>query len=122
MTATLSEIGGKLEVRINAAAEGGMDVSELTAALQSLSAHIDSANAHAQAAVDGTAHLKPDEGDTTVAEANRAALKTAREELRLAHEDIKADREDIRTIIDGLKGGDARTDASADTSTEALVQ
>ncbi|OGD70338.1 hypothetical protein A3D09_01320 [Candidatus Collierbacteria bacterium RIFCSPHIGHO2_02_FULL_49_10] len=103
MTATMSEIGAKLQTRIDAAAAAGADTAALTEVLRSLAGHINSANAHAQVAVEGTANLEPDNGDMAVAEANRAALQTAREELYLAHEEIKAGREDIRTIIDGLK-------------------
>lgn len=122
MTATLSEIGTKLDTRIDAASATGVDVSELTTALQSLSTHIDSANTHAQNAVTGTADLKADEGDTAVAESNRAALQTAREELRLAHEDIKAAREAVATILSGLKGLNGDTEAGATSTTEPVVE
>ncbi|MDP4020983.1 MAG: hypothetical protein Q8P58_03015 [Candidatus Adlerbacteria bacterium] len=116
MTATMSEIGAKLKARIDAAAGDGEDVSALSAALASLAAHIDSANAHAQAAVNGTATLESDNGDQPLAETNRAAFQAAREELRLAHEEVKAGRENIRTIIDGLKAFSTTTETSVDTS------
>jgi len=103
MTAIMGEMGGKLKNRIDAAGGSGQDVSTLTAALAELSANIDSANAHAKVAVEGTANLKPDEGDETVLQANQAALKVAREELRLAHQDIQEGRQAIQTIIQGLK-------------------
>ena len=103
MTAMMGEIGVKLGDRIDTAASEGEDVVQLEVWLENLSLNIDAANAHAQAAVDGTANLKPDDGDNAVAEANRLALQQAREELRLAHEEVQAGRETIRNIIDGLK-------------------
>ncbi|MDZ4225931.1 MAG: hypothetical protein U1C66_00370, partial [Patescibacteria group bacterium] len=103
ITAMMGEVGLKLRARIGAAGEAGHDITALQTALASLSAHIDSANFHARAAVEGTATLTPDEGDTAVLQANQAALKAAREELRLAHQDVVEGRADIRIIIDGLK-------------------
>ncbi len=115
MTATMSEIGAKLNTRIEAAAAAGSDTAALTEELRSLAENIDSANTHAQAAVDGTATLKPDEGDKAIMEANTAALKAAREELRLAHQDVQEGRKNIQTIIDGLKKLDLNTNATSTT-------
>lgn len=122
MSATLSEVGAKLKVRIDQAATAGADVSAQTAALNELAARITSANARAQAAVNGTAQLVPDEGDKAQMEANRAALQKAREDLRAAHEDIKAGRDAVRAIMNGLKTTNATSTDSAGTSAEPHVQ
>lgn len=121
MTATLSELGGKLKVRIEAAATAGTDVSALNSALAELAAKITSANTHAQAAVNGTATLAPDNGDKTKMEANKTALQTARAELKAAHEDVRAARALVKQIIDGLK--DIRsTDVSEPEGTDTEAQ
>jgi hypothetical protein len=113
MSATLSEVGGKLKARIDAASSQGKDVTALNTMLNDLAAKITSANAHAKAAVDGTATLTPDEGDKTKQEANKAALQKAREELKAGHDDIKAGREIIRKIMDGLKTSTSTVSISA---------
>jgi septation ring formation regulator EzrA len=116
ITAMMSEMGAKLQARVQAAAAAGADVTVLQATLTDLAAKITSANAHAQAAVNGTATLTPDEGDKTKMEANLAALKAARTELQAAHQDIVAGRKDIKTIIDGLKKIQGSAGASASTT------
>lgn len=113
MSATLSEVGGKLKLRIDAAAADGKDVSALTTMLSDLASKITSANAHAKAAVDGTATLTPDEGDKTKQEANKTALQKARTELKAGHDDIKAGRELIRQMMNGLKTGTSTVSSSA---------
>ena len=121
MTAMLSELGGKLKARIDAAAAAGVDVTTLNTALAELAAKINSANAHAQTAVNGTATLAPDEGDKAKMEANKTALQAARTELKAAHEDIKAARALIKQIIDGLKDIQS-TDVSAPAEADAEAQ
>jgi hypothetical protein len=121
MTATLSELGGKLKVRIDAAAAAGVEVSALNTALAELAAKITSANTHAQAAVNGTATLAPDEGDKTKMEANKVALQVARTELKAAHEDVKVARQLIKQIIDGLKDI-RRADVPAGAEADAEAQ
>lgn len=120
MTATLSEIGTKLKARIDAAAAASTDVTVLQTALADLALKITSANTHAQAAVNGTATLAPDEGDKTKMEANKTALQKARDELKAAHEDIKASRALVKQIIEGLKGN-ASSNVPASTSVEGQV-
>lgn len=113
MSATLSEVGGKLKTRIDEAASQGKDVTTLNTQLNELAAKITSANTHARAAVEGTAELTPDEGDKTKQEANRAALQKARDELKAGHEDIKAGREIIRKIVSELKPAAGTTTSAA---------
>lgn len=114
MSATLTELGSKLKVRIDAKATAGGDVSALTSALNELGAKILSANTHAQAAVNGTATLMPDEGDKAKMEANKTALEAARTELKAAHEDIKAARALVKQIIDELKTDKQTANTSTD--------
>jgi hypothetical protein len=118
MSATLSEVGAKLKVRIDQASSEGKDVASLTTMLNDLAAKITSANAHAQAAVNGTATLTPDEGDKTKQDANKAALQKAREELKAGHDDIKAGRELVRQIMNGLKSTNATSTDSTGASTD----
>lgn len=117
ITAIMGEMGVKLKNRITAAEAEGKDVSALLEALASLSTHIDVANAHAQAAVDGTAMLEPDNGDQTVFEANKVALKAARANLATAHQEIQAGRADIKLIADAFKPA---TEPVEDTPTPSV--
>jgi DNA repair exonuclease SbcCD ATPase subunit len=118
MTAMMSEIGAKLNARLNELAATGVDTTRSDALLSSLAEHVDAANRHAQAAVEGIANLEPDNGDPAVAEANRAALQAAREELRLAHAEVQAGREDIRMIVHALKQLSAGTEADNENDTD----
>jgi len=110
----LNGIGLKLKARLEAAQAAGADVTPLAAVLTDLGTKIDSANAHAQAAVNGTVTLLPDEGDKAKMAANTKALTDARADIAAAHADIVAARNDIATLISGLatlqvtdgKGGD----------------
>jgi hypothetical protein len=43
--------------------------------------------------------LKPDNGDTTIAASNTAALKDARTKIQSAQKDLKAAQKDIKDII-----------------------
>lgn len=113
MSATLSEVGGKLKTRIDEATAQGKDVAEATSLLSELADKITSANTHAKAAVDGTAALTPDEGDKAKQEANKAALQKARDELKAGHADIKAGRELVRKIMDELKPATSTTSGAA---------
>lgn len=98
----LNGIGLKLKTRIEAAAAAGADVTALATALVELGTKIDSANAHAQAAVNGVVSLLPDEGDAAKIKANTDALTAARGEITAAHTDIKSAETQVKTIISGL--------------------
>ena len=98
----LNGIGLKLKTRIEAAAAAGADVAALANALVELGTKIDSANAHAQAAVNGVVGLLPDEGDAVKIKANTDALTASRGEITAAHTDIKSAETQVKTIISGL--------------------
>lgn len=117
MTNILIGIGNKLQTRLQAAQNAGADITALGVALTDMGTKIDSANAHAQAAVTGTVNLTPDDGDKTKLQENEAALKKARTELTAAHADIVAARKDITTIINGLKNLKVNASASSTLQT-----
>ncbi len=110
--------GAKLQARIQAAQTAGNDVTALTAALTDLGTQLNAAQTHAQAAVNVTAPLTPDNGDKTKMAANDAALKQARTDLEAGHQDLVVARKDMQTIINGLK----TMKASATTTSSSSVQ
>lgn len=117
---SMTTLAGKLETRITEAQQAGSDVTALTSALVDMKAKVDSARVSAQAAVDATASLTPDNGDKTKMTANQAALKDARAKIQSALKDIQAARADAKTIVQGLKSLGAS--ASASTNTDASTQ
>ncbi len=118
MSNMLNGIGLKLKARIEAAQAAGADVTSLAQMLVTLGTKIDSANAHAQAAVNGTITLLPDEGDQAKMKANQDALKAGRAEIVAAHKDIADARKEIASIVSGLATlqVNANTGASAGTA------
>ncbi len=98
----LNGIGLKLKARLESAQAAGADVTALGTTLVELGTKIDSANAHAQAAVNGTVSLVPDDGDKAKMEANLKALKDARAEIVAAHKDLADARKAVAAIISGL--------------------
>ena len=68
-----------------------------------MTAKLSDATSQAQSAQTGVASLVPDQGNTTVAASNKAALVAARANLKTANSDIKAARQDVQTVINGLK-------------------
>ncbi len=111
----LNGIGLKLRARLEAAQAAGANVTALATTLGELGAKIDSSNTHAQAAVNGTVSLMPDEGDKTKMDANTAALKAGRAEIVAAHKDIADARQHIATIVAAL--GTLQLNANATTTT-----
>lgn len=99
----MSEFGVKLKTRIDTAATAGTDVTELNKSYDSMKAHIAEAKVDAQAAINLSASLKPDNGDDTVMKANQKALQDARAKLKTAHDDLQGARKDIGAILKRLK-------------------
>jgi len=111
----MAAVGAKLQARINSAKSAGSDTTAMEAALADLGAKFSSAQTHAQAAVNITEPLVPDNGDKTVMDSNKAALKKAHDEIKAGHADLVAGRKDIETIVKGLR-------ASASASTTVSTQ
>ena len=118
LVSMLSTLGAKLQARIQAAQQGGTDVTAMTAALTDMAAKLQDAQTQAEASVTASASLAPDGGDKTKMAANTAALKTARADLKTAQTDLVAARKDVTTIVTGLGKVKATTTASSTTSTQ----
>ena len=112
----MTTLSAKLQTRISADQTAGKDVTALTAALSDMNAKISAAataSASASASITG---LTPDQGDKTVAAANKAALVAARAQIKTATADLQAARKDVTTIVAGLKSLDAKASASTSVS------
>lgn len=120
IAARMTTLGAKSQVRIDATATAGIDVSAAKAALADFTAKVADAGVQVQAAIDLVATLKADNGDELTFKANKQMLKDAREKIRLAEADLKAAREDLRAILKELlkASTEASTETSASGSTE----
>lgn len=106
----LELLSTKLQERITAAQAAGTDVAAATAALADFNLKVADAKVQADAAVSLTASLAPDNGDKTVLEANKKALKDARTKLVNGEKDLAAARHDAATIYGVVKGkGEVKT-------------
>lgn len=114
----MTDFGAKLQTRITTAKDDGHDVAPMETAYADYTAKIKDATVQANAAIDLTANLKPDNGDKTIADANKKALTDARVKIRAGESDLRTARQDALTIIKGLKGFTATTSVSADSSNE----
>ena len=115
--ASLTTLAGKLETRIAEAQAKGSDTAALSTSLSDMKAKIDDAKLQAEAAISLTATLKPDNGDKTIADANKKALKDAQVKLKAAREDLKTARKAGGDIVKALKGLQADASAGAAAST-----
>ena len=122
---SLSTLAGQLQTRITAAQNAGTDMSASVTALADMNAKIADANTQANAATSAVAGLKPDNGDQTVAQANLAAMKSARSKVQAAQQDLVAARKDAGTIVKALMslkgsaGGSASSSATVNASGSA---
>ena len=108
-------IGNKLQARLTEMQNAGADVSALIATLSDMGAKISDAQAKAQAAVDVTATLVPDDGDKDKMAANKAALTEGRDNLKEAHQDLVNARKYITTILKGIRELSASSSATVET-------
>jgi len=99
----INAIQTKLQARVTTAQNTGKDVTALTAALTDMTAKLNDATSQANTAQSGVVSLTPDQGNTTTASANKAALLSARTNIKTATADLKAARQDINTITQELK-------------------
>ncbi len=114
----LAGIGTKLQARIEAAGTAGADVTAMASALADMGTKLASAQAHAQAAIAGSATLNPDQGDAAKMKANTDALQAARKEIEAAHQDLIAARKDVDVILKGLRTASAGAAASSTIKTQ----
>ena len=108
-------IGNKLQTRLTEMQNAGADVSAIIATLSDMGAKISDAQAKAQAAVDVTATLVPDNGDKDKMAANKAALTEGRDNLKEAHQDLVNARKYITTILKGIRELSASSSATVET-------
>jgi hypothetical protein len=87
-----------------------------------MTAKVTDANTQASAAVSEIANLEPDNGNTTIAASNTAALKDARSKIGVATKDLVAARADIATIVKGVKGTGPKPTATTTASASATAQ
>ncbi|MBI2004987.1 hypothetical protein HYS79_02390 [Patescibacteria group bacterium] len=115
-------VGNKLQTRLTEMQNAGSDVSTLITTLSDMGTKISDAQAKAQAAVNVTATLVPDDGDKEKMAANKAALREGRDNLNAAHQDLVDARKYITTILKGIREISASASASADTSATVETQ
>jgi hypothetical protein len=120
LVTSFTTLAAKLQTRITAAQTAGHDVTALQASLSDLNTKIADAQTQATVAVSATANLTPDNGDTTIAASNTAALKTARTDIQTANSDIQTATTDAQSIVKGVEGfgGTASTSASVSGSVQ----
>jgi hypothetical protein len=99
VTDSLTTLLGKLSTRLASTTLSASTTAAVQASLTDLSAQIASSSASAHAAISLVASLKPDNGDATIAAANKIALKNARAAVVAAQQALKLAEKDIRTII-----------------------
>ncbi|MHB8660907.1 MAG: hypothetical protein ACYC75_03180 [Minisyncoccota bacterium] len=119
VTGLMTDLVAKIQARITADQTAGKNVTSFTTALADMNAKIADANTQSASAQSGVSTLVPDQGSTTVAASNKAALVAARGDIRAATTDLKAARADIRIILQGLKSLGVSASASASASTTA---
>lgn len=116
ITSTLTTISAKLQTRITTDQTAGKDVTSLQASLTDMNAKLTDAQAQATAATNLVASLTPDNGNTTVAASNKAALLASRADIKIASGDLNAARQDAKTIVAGIKSLDGKASVSATSS------
>ena len=99
----MNAIQAKLQTRITTAQTAGKDVSALQTAMTDMTAKLADATTQATNAQSGVVSLVPDQGNTTVAASNKAAIEASRADIKTATSDLKDARADIQTIVTGLK-------------------
>lgn len=114
----LAGLGLKLQARVGEAQAEGASLTAEAAALADMRVKLQSAQAHAEAAIQGSISLTPDQGDKTKMEANLAALKAAHAEIKAAHQDVMAARKDVDIVIKGLRALSPGAGASTTVQTQ----
>lgn len=111
---TMTALIAKLTTRLADATTKGEDVVALQARVVSAQAQLAAAGVAADAAVSLTAALNPDNGDKTLADANKKALQDGRAKIQEAMKALQAARADIKAVVDGIKA--LKLEASASTT------
>ena len=101
ISAMLSAVADKVSARIAATALPNSDT--LQSVLDELRSKINDANSQADKSVAIIVPLRPDDGDSSMLDANSSTLKQARDYLMIAQQDIKDARKDLGSLIQGIK-------------------
>ena len=99
----MNAIQVKLQPRITAAQNSGLNVAAMQAAMTDMTAKMNDATSQASAIQSGVSGLVPDQGNKTILASNTAALVAAHANVKTATSDLLAARQDIRTIINALE-------------------
>jgi predicted nucleic acid-binding Zn-ribbon protein len=113
----VSQLGAKLQARIQTAAQAGGDVTALNTALSDIQAKLADAQTQAQNSVNTVGPLQPDQGDKTKMDQNNTAIASGRADIKTATTDLSAARKDVNTILAGLKKIKTNVNASSTTQT-----
>ncbi|MES2315060.1 MAG: hypothetical protein V4524_03960 [Patescibacteria group bacterium] len=96
----LTIIKGKIDARLASSSQASS--TDVTAVLTDFTSQIGLASTQAKAAISSVTGLKPDNGDTTIAAANKTALETARAQVVAAQKALQLAQKDIRTAISSV--------------------
>jgi hypothetical protein len=121
LVSMMSTLGSKLQARVQAAQQGGTDVTAMTASVTDMAAKLKDAQTQAEAAVTASASLTPDGGDATKMKSNQTALAQARTDLKASQADIVAARKDVATIVKALATAKPAATASTTVQTGAAT-
>ena len=100
---TLTTDQQKLATRVQAAADGGADMTAAEQSLDDMSVQLADATAKANEANSTLSAIAPDNGDRSVAAANAVAVANARTDLVTAHGDLTTAVADAHAVVDALK-------------------
>ena len=99
---SFTTLSAKLQANVSTALAGGHDITAVNASLADMNAKVTDANAKANAAINLTANLQPDNGNATIAAANKTAIESARADIKTANEDLKTAYADAKSIVKAL--------------------
>lgn len=116
LVSMMSTFGSKLQARVQAAQQGGADVTAMMTSLNTMATKLQEAQTKAQAAVSVSAVLTPDDGDAAKLKSNNAALAEARADLKTAMKDIIDARKEAASIVKGLATLKASTSTATTTT------
>ena len=104
VVSSLNTILAKVNTRLASSTLDASTTSAVQTSLTDFSVKITDASAQANAAISEVTGLKPDNGDTTIAASNKAALKDAQAKIKVAQSDLKTAQKDIRMAVKEITG------------------
>ncbi len=104
ISATMTDVGTKLQTRITEAETQGKDVTELQKLMANYNTKVADAKTKASTASAYVSNLTPDNGDNAVKLTNTEALKKARADIKVAHEALQNARQDAKKMMEILRG------------------